>query len=113
MPKGLGFVHHSRSLFCRAVPNPSITIRDFSITVRRRVRRRRMRRLRVGWRERLARGLLRVRPRWVVRMRRWVRMRRVGGVRVRRGTRACAGVVGWEAGLGMSDFAATDFPLPI
>jgi hypothetical protein len=29
----LGFVHHSRNLFCRAVPNPNLTIRNFSIAV--------------------------------------------------------------------------------
>jgi hypothetical protein len=27
--RGFGFVHHSRTLFCRAVPNPNLTIRDF------------------------------------------------------------------------------------
>jgi hypothetical protein len=32
--RGFGFVHHSRTLFCRAVPNPNITIRDFCIAVR-------------------------------------------------------------------------------
>jgi hypothetical protein len=30
----LGFVHHSRTIFCRAVPNLSITIRNFCIAVR-------------------------------------------------------------------------------
>jgi hypothetical protein len=29
VPRGLGFVHHSRTIFCRAVPNPNITIRNF------------------------------------------------------------------------------------
>ena len=32
--RGFGFVHHSRTLFCRAVPNPNITIRNFFIAVR-------------------------------------------------------------------------------
>jgi hypothetical protein len=36
--RGFGFVHHSRTIFCRAVPNPNITIRNFSIAVWRRVR---------------------------------------------------------------------------
>jgi hypothetical protein len=27
-------VHHSRTLFCRAVPNPNLTIRNFFIAVR-------------------------------------------------------------------------------
>jgi hypothetical protein len=31
--RGFGFVHHSRTLFCRAVPNLSITIRNFFIAV--------------------------------------------------------------------------------
>jgi hypothetical protein len=31
--RGLGFVHHSRTIFCRAVPNPNITIRNFFIAV--------------------------------------------------------------------------------
>jgi hypothetical protein len=31
--RGFGFVHHSRTLFCRAVPNPNITIRIFCIAV--------------------------------------------------------------------------------
>jgi hypothetical protein len=31
--RGFGFVHHSRAIFCRAVPNPNLTIRDFSIAV--------------------------------------------------------------------------------
>ena len=35
--RGFGFVHHSRTLFCRAVPNLSITIRNFFIAVRRRL----------------------------------------------------------------------------
>jgi hypothetical protein len=29
--RGFGFVHHSRTLFCRAVPNPNPTIRHFCI----------------------------------------------------------------------------------
>jgi hypothetical protein len=33
--RGFGFVHRSRTLFCRAVPNPNITIRNFCISVRR------------------------------------------------------------------------------
>jgi hypothetical protein len=32
--RGFGFVHRSRTLFCRAVPNLSITIRNFFIAVR-------------------------------------------------------------------------------
>jgi hypothetical protein len=32
---GFGFVHHSRTVFCRAVPNPNLTIRHFFIAVRR------------------------------------------------------------------------------
>ena len=31
--RGFGFVHHSRAIFCRAVPNPNITIRNFFIAV--------------------------------------------------------------------------------
>ena len=31
--RGFGFVHQSRTLFCRAVPNPNITIRNFFIAV--------------------------------------------------------------------------------
>jgi hypothetical protein len=31
--RGFGFVHHSRTIFCRAVPNLSITIRHFFIAV--------------------------------------------------------------------------------
>jgi hypothetical protein len=31
--RGFGFVHHSRSLFCRAVPNPTLTIRNFPVAV--------------------------------------------------------------------------------
>jgi hypothetical protein len=27
VPRNLGFVHHSRVIFCRAVPNPNLTIR--------------------------------------------------------------------------------------
>jgi hypothetical protein len=30
VPRGFGFVHHSRTIFGRAVPNPNITIRNFS-----------------------------------------------------------------------------------
>jgi hypothetical protein len=30
---GFGFVRHSRAIFCRAVPNPNITIRHFFIAV--------------------------------------------------------------------------------
>ena len=33
MPKGFGFVHHSRTICCRAVPNPHLTIRDFFTAV--------------------------------------------------------------------------------
>ena len=32
---GLGFVHHSRAIFCRAVPNLNVTIRNLFIAVRR------------------------------------------------------------------------------
>ena len=32
--RGFGFVHRSRTIFCRAVPNLSITIRNFFIAVR-------------------------------------------------------------------------------
>ena len=32
--RGFGFVHHSRTVFCRTVPNLSITIRNFFIAVR-------------------------------------------------------------------------------
>jgi hypothetical protein len=32
--RGFGFVYHSRTLFCRVVPNPNITIRNFCIAVR-------------------------------------------------------------------------------
>jgi hypothetical protein len=52
--RGFGFVHHSRTLFCRAVPNPILTIRNFSIAVQRTVlvvcgcRRNPVRRLRVA-----------------------------------------------------------------
>jgi hypothetical protein len=28
---GLGFVHHSRTSFCRAVPNPNVNVRNFCI----------------------------------------------------------------------------------
>jgi hypothetical protein len=31
--RGFGFVHHSRSIFCHQVPNPNLTIRNFSIAV--------------------------------------------------------------------------------
>jgi hypothetical protein len=31
--RGFGFVYRSRTLFCRAVPNPNITIRNFFIAV--------------------------------------------------------------------------------
>ena len=31
--RGFGFVHRSRANFCRAVPNPNITIRNFFIAV--------------------------------------------------------------------------------
>jgi hypothetical protein len=27
--RGFGFVHRSRTIFCRAVPNPNLTIRNF------------------------------------------------------------------------------------
>jgi hypothetical protein len=30
---GFGFVHRSRAIFCRAVPNPKVTIRNFFIAV--------------------------------------------------------------------------------
>jgi hypothetical protein len=33
VPRGFGFVYHSRTIFCRAVPNPNITIRNFFIAV--------------------------------------------------------------------------------
>jgi hypothetical protein len=33
VPRGFGFVHHSRAIFCRAAPNLSITIRNFFIAV--------------------------------------------------------------------------------
>jgi hypothetical protein len=29
--RGFGFGHHSRTIFCRAVPNPNLTIRNFFI----------------------------------------------------------------------------------
>ena len=32
--RGFGFVHRSIAIFCRAVPNPNITIRNFFIAVR-------------------------------------------------------------------------------
>jgi hypothetical protein len=31
--RGFGFVHRSRTIFCRAVPNLSITIRNFFVAV--------------------------------------------------------------------------------
>jgi hypothetical protein len=31
--RGFGYVHRSRTVFCRAVPNPNITIRNFCIAV--------------------------------------------------------------------------------
>jgi hypothetical protein len=31
--RGFGFVHHSRAVFCRAVPNPNLTIRNVFIAV--------------------------------------------------------------------------------
>ena len=31
VPRGFGFVHRSKTRFCRAVPNPNITIRNFCI----------------------------------------------------------------------------------
>jgi hypothetical protein len=34
--RGFGFVHRSRTLFCRAVPNPNVTIRNFFIAARER-----------------------------------------------------------------------------
>jgi hypothetical protein len=37
--RGFGFVHHSRTIFCHAVPNLSITIRNISIAVPRRTQR--------------------------------------------------------------------------
>jgi hypothetical protein len=33
VPRGFGFVHRSRTIFCRAVPNLSITIRNLCIAV--------------------------------------------------------------------------------
>jgi hypothetical protein len=33
LARGFGFVHHSRTRFCRAVPNPNLTIRNFLIAV--------------------------------------------------------------------------------
>ena len=38
--RGFGFVHHSRTVFCRAVPNPNLTIRNFCIAVPQRRHRR-------------------------------------------------------------------------
>jgi hypothetical protein len=32
--RGFGSVHHSRTTFCRAVPNPNLTIRNFFFSVR-------------------------------------------------------------------------------
>jgi hypothetical protein len=40
-PRGFGFVHHSIAILYHEVPNPNLTIRDFSIAVRRRRHRRR------------------------------------------------------------------------
>ena len=31
--RGFGFGHHSRTIFCRAVPNPNLAIRNFFIAV--------------------------------------------------------------------------------
>jgi hypothetical protein len=31
--RGFGFVHRSRTVFCRAVPNPNLTIRNCFIAV--------------------------------------------------------------------------------
>jgi hypothetical protein len=31
--RGFGFVHHSKTILCRAVPNPNLTIRNFCIAV--------------------------------------------------------------------------------
>jgi hypothetical protein len=31
--RGFGFIHHSRTIFCCAVSNPNLTIRDFCIAV--------------------------------------------------------------------------------
>jgi hypothetical protein len=33
--RGFGFVHRSRTVFCRAVPNPNLTIRNCCIAVQR------------------------------------------------------------------------------
>jgi hypothetical protein len=33
--RGFGFVHHSRTIICRAVPNPYITIRNLFIAAHR------------------------------------------------------------------------------
>jgi hypothetical protein len=33
VPRGFGFVHHSRTLFCRAVPNLNLTTRTFFAAV--------------------------------------------------------------------------------
>jgi hypothetical protein len=54
--RGFGFVHHSRTVFCRAVPNPNLTIRHFFIGVGGRAgteaggTRRRSRRTPLAWR---------------------------------------------------------------
>jgi hypothetical protein len=32
-PESLGFVHRTRTIFCRHVPNPSVSIRNFCIAV--------------------------------------------------------------------------------
>jgi hypothetical protein len=85
--RGFGFVYHSRTLFCRAAPNPNITIRNFFIAARwprRRGRRRRW------WRRRCA-------VRCSSRTRRWRCLRpQVGGSQV--STRGC-GITGgrWAA----------------
>ena len=31
--RGFGFFHHSRTVFCRAVPNANLTIRNFFVAV--------------------------------------------------------------------------------
>jgi hypothetical protein len=35
VPRGFGFVHHSIAILYHEVPNPNLTIRNFSIAVRR------------------------------------------------------------------------------
>jgi hypothetical protein len=37
VPRGFGFVYHSRTSVCRAVPKPNITIRNFFIAVQQRL----------------------------------------------------------------------------